>query len=334
MSQKVETIEYKNIQIVRKNKDMDKKRHGKDWWTEHKAIEAFKHSELDENRARWWNEIVSNTPIRSMTIHINGSGDSGGIDEVYLYDKFGDEIEADYQVHHFKLMQTDFDYEKWLEDKDSVHHGGVNQSSPEGQESVTYALNQTDAKMNVKAFNSLLEDGWQIAATTHSGWREYLKDVTLYKKTGKKGYWSTDDSVYNIHFPKINQFQYIGNERCENVISKFLNTLYYGILPGGWEINEGSYNTLTVESHKPKEGEYGYADGLSFPTITIEHTYYREETDNYTVESHLFAEKIAQIQKEINSSGDSLVFNLDTKKGTEDFYDFVEKLNDLKYNWN
>ena len=47
--------------------------------------------------------------------------------------------------------------------------------------------------------------------------------------------------------------------------------MYYGILPGGWEINEGSSNTVTVTNKKIAKENY--------PIINVEHYYYREDND-------------------------------------------------------
>lgn len=306
MSNKFNTDTFHNFQIVRKSKDMKDNRHGVDWWTEHRAIASLKDIKSDESRANYWKHITNDTAIESMRVVINGSGDSGGIEEVYLYDSFDDEIYPRYQTIDFPLISETCD------DKE----GNVYCYSKKGNKS--YAFDKEGIIENRNDFQNYLKNGWDIyKAKKTSSFHQKDSNVTNVHlcKLGVKndGFWN-DSSLYNLEFPQLTRYNHMYNGTV-NSLNEFLDSLYYGVLPGGWEINEGSNNEIVITS-----------DAQGNPVLEINHHYYEEKTSDYRLNT---TKVIDYIENNVKNK-ESKVFNLDTKKGSEEFYKFINEINAIR----
>lgn len=310
MSNEFQTDKFHNIQIVRKNQSSSKARHGVDWWTEFRAITSLQNITKDENRARYWKQIVSNTDISSMDVQINGSGDSGGIEEIHLYDKDGDEIEPKYVSFEFPLLsKSDFSKDLMEHDTNVTFYDTKN---------VTHKYNlDVEGKANNRSdYINYLSNGWDMQSSKVHQWKNYITNVTLYKVKSSedtRNYWD-EGSKFDVEFPSLKQYDHMQRSQV-NSLSMFLDTMYYGVLPGGWEINEGSCSTVKVTSDSEKN-----------PILEVEHSYYVESTDDYRINT---SSVLNYIDKNVKDK-DAKVLNLDTKKGSDAFYKFVNEINSMR----
>lgn len=306
MSNKFNTDTFHNFQIVRKSKDMKDDRHGVDWWTEHRAIATLKDIKFDERRASDWKHITDNTDIESMRVCINGSSDSGGIEEVYLYDGFSDEIHPKYQTLDFPLINHGVNLDEDIPDVHCYTNEGCK----------SYSFDSEGVDENRKDFQTYLGNGWDLykAEKANTFSNPHFTNVHLCRQgPGNDGFWN-DSSLFNLEFPSLTRYNHMVNGRV-NSLNEFLDSLYYGVLPGGWEINEGSNNEITITS-----------DEKGNPLLQINHHYYEERSNDY----RLNTSRVIDYIKDNVKNKESKVFNLDTKKGSKEFYKFVNEINAIR----
>lgn len=315
----VEVRDFNNIQVITREKDnFDNNRQGVDWWTESQAMSLFEHAKKDGDRQRYWNTIMKETPIRSMKVVINGSGDSGGIDNFYLYDENEYEISPMFKVKQFHMLKnrTDAEWKQW-NNEDNSRFG--NQSSflqLDNDKTTKYELSEEGRKQCLQQYIEAMENGWELYSISRSGEWNSADEYVMYKRwdSGNDGYndWGYQESVkLNLQFTSCDIYDRDAGKN-RNAISAFLNSLYYGILPGGWEINEGSMNELQI-SNIEKNGE-------NYPKIEVSHVYFREEHEEFEFDSMDFLSYFNNITKTKQT------YNLDTKQGSESFYRLVEEI--------
>jgi len=251
-----------------------------------------------------------------MVVNINGSGDEGGIEDITLLDKFNNEIKPKNIHFEFPLIIED---ETYMKDVDTSDTTGYTSIGKDGY--VSYKHDAQGISDNNSDLLSFLSDGWKLLEANKHGYRNYITNVILYKEKEKvslpsdeysngSNYWS-DRSNYTLEFPELTRWSQF-RQRTSNALDDFIDSLYYGVLPGGWEINEGSSNQLTIES-----------DDLGNPIIEVEHYYYQEAHENYKINS---SEVIDFVENNVKKK-EGKVFNLDTKKGSSEFYEFVDLIN-------
>lgn len=319
---------FGNVQIIRKKKDdFMKTRQGRDWWSESQAIDMFKKAENDGKRQEYWNSIIENTPIRKMEIQINGSGDSGGIEEVEFYDNCDNLIESEYIIASFHMLYKKSD-EEWNKIKkkrelDDDYEAEYRQLSNDWNDSEKrYALNSEGYEKCLNDFQEALKNGWTLLSVDKNNpdWH-YNDTYVMYRKgvslnSYNASWYSWLNEKAQLMFPSCKHYNHL-TQRGEHSLSLFVDSMYYGILPGGWEINEGSNNIVTITNKKIGKENY--------PVISVEHYYYREDNESYEIDSHEFLSYMKQ------ATSESMKFNLDTKKDSDAFYEFVEKLRDRRY---
>ena len=322
----LEVDNFGNVQIIRKQKDdFQKPRQGRDWWSESQAIDMFKKAENDGKRQEYWHSIVENTPIRKMEIQINGSGDSGGIEDIELYDESGNEIECEYNIATFHMLYN-LSNEEWDEIKTrrelaSDYKADFRQLSNDWSDSNTeYTLDREGYNECMNDFQKALKDGWSLLSIDKNNPTWHFNDTyVMYRKEDvmkSAGWYSWLNEKAQLMFEGCKHYNH-QTQKSEHSLNIFVDSMYYVILPGGWEINEGSSNTVTVTNKKIGTENY--------PIINVEHYFYREDNENYEIDSHDFLSYMRQ------ATSESMKFNLDTKKGSDEFYEFVEELRDRRY---
>ncbi len=314
----VEVRDFNNIQIITREKDKwDGNRQGVDWWTESQAMSLFQHAKKDGDRQRYWNTIIKETPIRSMKVVINGSGDSGGIEDFYLYDENEYEISAMFKVKQFHMLKnkTDAEWEKWSSEHKSTYGDQTKFVQLNDDKATEYELSVEGRKKCMQQYIEAMEDNWELHSINRNGDWNSADTYIMYKSwDSADGYndWGYQDSVkLNLQFPSCNTYDRDAGKN-RNAITAFLNSLYYGILPGGWEINEGSMNELQI-SNVEKDGE-------NYPKIQVSHIYYREEHEEFEFDSMDFLSYFNNITKTKQT------YNLDTKQGSLSFYRLVSEI--------
>ena len=320
---------FGNVQIIRKQKDdFQKPRQGKDWWSESQAIDMFKKAENDGKRQKYWNSIVEKTPIRKMEIQIDGSGDSGGIEDIELYDEADNLIECEYKIATFHMLfnlnNEEWDKLKTKRELDDDYKADFRQLSNDWSDSrTTYTLNKEGYDECMNDFQKALKDGWSLLSIDKNNPTWHFNDTYVMYQKGSTvvvphnaGWYSWLNEKAELMFESCNHFNHQA-QKSEHALSLFVDSMYYGILPGGWEINEGSSNKVTITNKKIAKENY--------PIINVDHYYYREDNENYEIDSHDFLSYMK------HATSESMKFNLDTKKGSDEFYEFVEKLRDRRY---
>ena len=321
MGKKIEVNNYSNMQVTRKIRpyNPNKERMGIDWWTESQGLKTFDEFNKDERRINSWRRIIKETDIRNIYVHINGSGDDGGIEEIRFTDEDDVDILPKYETRLFNLMPK-FHNDYLDVSKEPIDWNvSYDDSSPNTYQSnlVKFATSMAGATANREYFNNMIDNGWMIWSSDRALHRlnnTYTRCI-MYRLSEDEKFWdiNVDDMLYDIHFPELSRGTYCLNT-SENILSELIESLYYGILPGGWEINEGSNNTIEITNE--------FEDGKDWPVISVASEYYEPQEQSYVVKPR----KVQTFINDMLSKENVITYNLDTKKGSDGFYDMIQNV--------
>lgn len=232
-----------NIQLTNKRDYNSKDKFGTTYWDQAAAIKVLEKAENLENIKKDMKQIVLNSDVREILLNIEGSGDSGGIEETLLYDK------------HENALTPKYEYTKIVI---PVNHepGSKTVIKP-----YTNKWEQTDTK-NLYTVPEALSD-----VTNHITTGKIISSTPEYDinnvKIGNEYYvykenvsnidipwptWGADNLYWKNEFPSI-RLSWNSYSRTEKPNHPFQSLMEYAyeILPGGWEINEGSNSVVSFK---------------------------------------------------------------------------------------
>ena len=244
-----------NLDIKNKRDYSDKVKFGKSYWDQAEALAVLEKAEKLELVKRMMKEIVLNSDIRKIEYDIQGSGDSGSIENttMYTYEKDSDdnnivEIEPQYEYTTIQLPATHHPGQdcvvkpytvSWKRNDDDAKY-----TYPEAVEDLTYYIN---AGRVLSAEQKTGING-ELDSTDYFVCREHTDSQPReWPQWGEKLIWQNE-------FPKIgNVLDWNKAASSDRAIHPFigLQNYVYQILPAGWEINEGSNSTVVFEYNDP-----------------------------------------------------------------------------------
>ena len=240
-----------NLDIKNKRDYNDKVKFGKSYWDQAEALAVLEKAEKLELVKRMMKEIVLNSDIRKIEYDIQGSGDSGSIEDttMYTYEKDSDgnnivEIEPQYEYTTIQLPTEHHPGQKCVIKPYTVswkrHDADAKYTYPEAVEDLTYYIT-TGKVLSAKQQTGI---NGELDSTDYFVCREHTdSQPRQWPKWGEKLIWQNE-------FPKIgNVLDWNRAASSDRAIHPFigLQNYVYQILPAGWEINEGSSSTVVFE---------------------------------------------------------------------------------------
>jgi len=235
-------------------------------WSDLYSIQSM--FEQYPKRLDMYDEIVpiyEDSPIRKIEVDCNGCGDSGAIEEIRFYDDMDSQIKSTTKFVEFDIAtkHTETNYEhgdkrdvistSWYLDDDEVRElldlkkKEIKQMSEEEFDK----LDLSDFANGI--LKTLLDNGWLIHKVYHQGkdQRAYYTIKCEGKNTGIAE--QTIMDFQGLQLPVL--FPKVGKSVWES-----LENQTYRLLSGGWEINEGSQNTVTYFFHKKNIAVHVYEE--------------------------------------------------------------------------
>ena len=220
---------------------------GFDWWSISCLGDRFNKANKNLGIATSLYNLWHKTEIRMIEFDVNGCGDDGGIEEVRLYDENDTEIKLGIEclslslnkAYNSNVYSWDVGYQTNWNTKEKVESVFTKTDVTFANEFVNYINKQ------LETFNDLFLNGkWKI----HSINAQDLQ-VQLYRNVHN----GKHDRVYTL--PYVNHY----GKTLPEVVNHPMMLAYpdvsvttwgklenhcYSQLDGGWEINEGSQNTI------------------------------------------------------------------------------------------
>jgi hypothetical protein len=222
---------------------------GYDWWAISCMGDRFSKSSRNLKIAESLWPIYNKTDIRIIEFDVNGCGDDGGIEEVRFYDKDDTEIDLNIEClsmrlekgYNTEVYSWEFGYQTKYDTQEKAKSVFNDVSVTDPNDFMEYVGKQ------LKPFNDLFLNGkWHVHSVSTKDRR-----VELYR-----------NSSPDLHSNRVYSLPYVNHHSGEtsstsinhpvtiafpdvsiNTWSKLENHCY-AQLDGGWEINEGSQNTL------------------------------------------------------------------------------------------
>ncbi len=305
-----------NIELKNPRDYSSKEKFGKTYWDERRAIAQLQNAEKHEEAKRWFRNIVENSPIRKIVLDINGSGDSGAIDDVSFYDVNRDYIYPKYHIGKINIPHMD-------------KGNTVTEPFKEHWEYQDYQITYIQALELLKRYiakGQVIDAEW---IKSEAGGEYDSTQYTIVKdnKDNKQVWKSWDcDSQYKLEFPDI-KASYFYLNTSKHVLEEMVEYAYT-LLPGGWEINEGSTSEIIYEYCGPeidKENGIEYEDKHFHVDVKYTQYEYSEETHEWKLNSDKELHKIVTNFLENNKLKDRKL-NLENKRHNELFYKLVEEV--------
>tara|TARA_R100001015_G_C4635384_1_gene205112 strand:- start:25741 stop:26778 length:1038 start_codon:yes stop_codon:yes gene_type:complete len=222
---------------------------GFDWWAISCIGDRLQKASRNLTIADSLHQIYNNTDIRVIEFDVNGCGDDGGIEEVRFYDKDDTEIEINVECLTITLAKGynteaygyEYSYHCKYDTKSKAEQVFLDTSVTDPNSFCDYIGKQ------LPVFNELFHNGkWKIHSVNTND-----NKVELYRNANSdmhtNGVYSLpyvntyagETSSTSINHPVTIAFPDIS----VNTWSR-LESHCYSQLDGGWEINEGSQNTV------------------------------------------------------------------------------------------
>lgn len=222
---------------------------GYDWWAISCMGDRFSKSSRNLKIAESLWQVYNKTDIRTIEFDVNGCGDDGGIEEVRFYDKDDTEIEVNIEClsmrlekgYNTEVYSWEFGYQTKYDTQEKAKSVFNDVSVTDPNDFMEYVGKQ------LKPFNDLFLNGkWHVHSVSTKDRRvEFYRNASPDLHTNRVyslpyvNNYSGETSSTSINHPVTIMFPDVS----VNTWSKLENHCY-AQLDGGWEINEGSQNTL------------------------------------------------------------------------------------------
>ena len=323
-----------NILGLQINNRMDyktKDRFGKSYWDESAEISILEKAEKQEMRSQMWKNITENSNIDQMHIEISGCGDDGGIERIEFYDEFNTKIKPRYELDKIKIpyfnplhvsdgynfdtylgaSELDIPFTGWNADK----FQNLLEATDYIKECVEPPLfDELKDVVYIVDTNYSIEDGL-IESTTYSLVKKHID-----KKYNKQEWLNWGDSAmsqYELEFPNIKRAYNYQKSEWKHPLIDILDSIY-SLLPGGWEINEGSNSMISLcnDNHGNLQIDVGHCQNIM-----------QTEETNYTLNSVDSGEMRKMVDEFIsNKKIKNNTMNLKTQKHSDAFGELVSKV--------
>ena len=303
----------------------------KNYWDEQRALGTMERAEKHENAKQCWDRITKGSPIRMIQVDIAGSGDSGGIDEIRLYDENQNLIIPKYQIGTL-LIPTETYYNSDEEDatkivKPFTKYWTANQDKFDTREAALECLSKYYVENNILNATPSYKDD-VIYCTEY----ELVRDNIGTQDTNQEWkHWNDNaNRQYELEFPKINKSLFYSDRNKSHPLVE-LYDYTYRLLPGGWEINEGSTSKITFYNDKALEN--GVSDSSFKVSVDFTQFEYAENNESWEINSQDDMYKIVREFIKDNKIKHHTI-NLKNKRHNELFYKLSKKLGNAMYNEN
>lgn len=306
------------LEIKNKMEYNSKERFGKDFWAEHKALSLLEKAEIHEQRKNWWQRIQDDSDIAEIYLEINGCGDDGSIEKITLINNDGCDI-----------------YPRYLRDTVSVPADNNSEDNP--------AKIPFEKQYGAPQFSTIAESKEYIAnVVTGLETYTYITDTRLHDSSNGKVttyqlvfdtfdhkmnwnqewlHWGDEAcNQYAMEFPNIRTWHNMFEEGNKNPIKSLIQSVY-SLLPGGWEINEGSNSVVSIKNNSAGDLQMN---------VSYEQHVMSSETHEFTVQNSV------NLRDKINSYVDNndikkRTLNLSNKKHNATFYKLADLIEDNLY---
>ena len=309
-----------NITLNNKREYDSKTKFGKTYWDQQVAIEILEKAEKLELAKKQMKEIVLNSDIRKIEFDIQGSGDDGGIEQTLLFDYNGEQIDSNYNYTRVTIPTEHSPGEKCVT-KPYIHHW--NSDDIKNRYTVPEGLDDISKHMmtgRIISSEALYDGNGKKLGIEYFMYRENENEYPdAWPCWGGEEKWKNE-------FPKIGKVNdYFSSLRKSKHPIQGLMDYTYQLLPGGWEINEGSSSTVVFEYNDEDNNvsKTNYED--KNVSIDIEFNQIVYETKDY----HWSINSNKDMHKLVSSCLDAMkikgrTINLNSQAQHDSFYDLVD----------
>lgn len=316
------------IDLKNKMSYQSKDRFGKSFWDEDRAITNLQKAAFHEKRKDWWSRIQDSSDIAEINLSITGCGDDGSIDNCEFLNNQGDTIHPRYVRDSICIQEKEGDELPRIPFESK--YGGKR------FECLNAAKNWIS---NVVMYNNpISSDGGKYIFVSKSELNQSTNETTytlVYDTVGDNMclpwnqewlHWGNQaNDQYQMEFPNIRTWYHMNTpgQNDNHPITSIIESVY-SLLPGGWEINEGSNSIVQMKNNK--EGDSIQID------VSFEQHVMSSEHHEFSISSTANLQKI--VEKYIDSNDiKHNTLNLSTKKHNNAFYNIAEIVEDNMYNY-